>query len=52
MRKIAEYLGFAKECRELAERMTRQEDKERLLKIAAAWRKVAEESKLALRGTE
>jgi hypothetical protein len=41
MRAVAEYKKNAEQCRALAARMTRPEDKKALEEIAEAWEKVA-----------
>jgi hypothetical protein len=41
MRRVADYQDHANECRKLAARMARLEDKELLEQLAQAWEKVA-----------
>jgi Skp family chaperone for outer membrane proteins len=41
MRRVAEYQAHANECRKIAARMARPEDKELLEQLAQAWEKVA-----------
>jgi Skp family chaperone for outer membrane proteins len=41
MRRVAEYQAHANECRKIAARMARPEDKDLLEQLAQAWEKVA-----------
>jgi hypothetical protein len=41
MRAVADYLRHAMECRTLAERITRSDDKRVLEELAQAWEKIA-----------
>ena len=43
MRLAAEYLKYAKDCREAAEGLKKGEGREQLLEVAAQWEKMAAE---------
>jgi hypothetical protein len=42
VRRKAEYLRFAEDCRELARTMARQDQREALLKMAETWEQLAQ----------
>jgi hypothetical protein len=50
MKTVAEYRAFARDCRKLAARLTKQEDRTALEMMAAAWERIANEREQALRG--
>jgi hypothetical protein len=48
MKTVAEYRAFAGECRSLMAKLTRQEDKQALERVARAWDNLADEREARL----
>jgi len=50
MQEIAEYRGYAEDCRRIAQSATNSEHKRRLLEMATVWDLLADEREAFIRG--
>jgi hypothetical protein len=50
MQEVAEYLGYAEDCRRIARTTSNPDDKRRLLEMATVWALLASEREAQLNG--
>jgi hypothetical protein len=52
MQEVAEFRGYAEDCRKIAQSTTNSEHKRRLLEMATVWDLLAEEREALIRGAK